>query len=118
MLLGEHTKGVFVTTSNFRRGATRTAERYTAMGRPVELINAEHFFQKLGIAQLKRVDITDERINSYVLSSGTHLGSGLTKEFVEDENLFDRPVLATTFTSDELLEISDDGSTSAVILDE
>jgi len=117
LLLGGHMKGIFITTSKFRRGATRTAERYTAMGRPVELVNADQFFQKLGIAQLKRVDITDERINSYILSAGAHIGSGVTKEFVEGENLFDRPVLATIFTRAEMLEIAEDGSTSAAAPD-
>jgi len=117
LLLGGHTKGIFITTSKFRRGATRTAERYTAMGRPVELVNADQFFQKRGIAQLKRVDITDERINSYILSAGAHIGSGVTKEFVEGENLFDRPVVATIFTRTEMLEIAEDGSTSAAAPD-
>lgn len=118
MMLGRHTKGAFVTTSNFRRGAVKTAERFTAMGRPMELINAEQFFQKLGIAQLKRVDITDERINSYILSRGAHLGTGLTKDFVEGENLLDRPIVARIFTRGELLEVAEDGSTSAVIANE
>jgi restriction system protein len=117
LLLGGHTKGIFITTSKFRRGATRTAERYTAMGRPVELVNADQFFQKLGIAQLKRVDITDERINSHILSAGAHIGSGVTKEFIEGENLFDRPVVATIFTRAEMLEIAEDGSTSAAAPD-
>jgi restriction system protein len=117
LLLGGHTKGVFVTTSRFRRGATRTAERYTAMGHPVELVNADQFFQKLGIAQLKKVDITDERINSYILSAGAHIGSGETKEFVAGENLFDRPVVATISTRAEMLEIAKDGSTSAAAAD-
>jgi restriction system protein len=117
LLLGGHTKGIFITTSKFRRGATRTAERYTAMGRSVELVNADQFFQKLGIAQLKRVDITDERINSYILSAGAHIGSGVTKELVEGENLFDRPLLATIFTRAEMLEIAEDGSTSAAAPD-
>jgi restriction system protein len=117
LLLGDHTKGIFITTSKFRRGATRTAERYTAMGRPVELVNADQFFQKLGIAQLKRVDITDERINSYILIAGAHIGSGVTREFVEGENLFDRPIVATVFTRAEMLEIAEDGSTSAAAPD-
>jgi restriction system protein len=111
LLLGGHTKGIFVTTSNFRRGATRTAERFTAIGCPVELINAERFFQKLGIAQLKQFHILDKRISSYILKPGTHLGSSLTKEFVEGENLLDRPVMARIFTRDELLEVTEDGRT-------
>ena len=70
------------------------------------------------IAQFKRIDITDERINSYILSPGAHLGSGFAKQFVEGENLLDRPVVARTFTRDELLEVAEDGSTSAVAPDE
>ena len=117
LLLGGHTKGIFITTSKFRRGATKTAKRYTAIGRPVELVDADQFFQKLGIAQLKRVDITVERIYSFILSDGAHIGSGVTKEFVEGENLFDRPVVATIFTRAELLEIAEDGTTSAAAPD-
>jgi restriction system protein len=107
LMLGEHTRGVFVTTSEFRRGARQTAERFGALGLPIELINAKRLFEALGIAQLKTASITAERINSYILSSGAHVGSGITKEFVEGENLLDRPVVATIFLRDELLEISD-----------
>lgn len=114
LMLGGHTSGVFVTTSKFRRGAVKTAERFTQLGSPVELIGAGRFFDVLGIAQLKNIDITDERINSYVLSPGAHLGSGLTKDFVVGEDLRDRPIVATMFTRSELLEIADDGSTDAV----
>ena len=118
LLLGGHTKGVFVTTSNFRRGAVRAAERFTALGRPVELIDARRFFDALGIAQIKNIDITDERISSYVLAPCAHLGSGLTKEFVEGEDLRARPIVSTIFTRSELLEIADDGSTGAVTADD
>ena len=112
LLLGGHTKGVFVTTSKFRSGATRTAERFTAMGHPVELVNVEQFFQKLGIAQLKHADITDDHINSRIFSSGEHLGSGLPRGFVEGENLLDRPVVARTFLRNEILEVNEDGTTA------
>jgi restriction system protein len=111
LLVGGHTKGVFVTTSEFRRGAVRTAEQLTAMGRPVELVNTEEFFKKLGIAQIKHVDITDDHINSRILSSGEHLGSGLPRGFVEGENLIDRPVVARIFLRDEILKMDEDGTT-------
>jgi restriction system protein len=105
LVLGGHTKGVFVTTSTFRRGAVSTARRFKALGMPVELVDAAQFFKSLGIAQLKRNDLTQERISSYVLSPGAHLGSGVTKEFVEGEDLRDLPVIARIFTCSELLEI-------------
>jgi restriction system protein len=109
LLVGGHTKGVFVTTSGFRRGAVRTAERLTAMGRPVELVNAEQFFRKLGIAQLNHNSITDYQVNSWIFSPGEHLGSGLTRGFVDGENLLDRPVVIRTVLRSEMLEIEGDG---------
>jgi restriction system protein len=110
LVYGGHTKGIFVTTSSFRRGAKKTAKRFREIGYPVELIDAKRFFEALGIAQLKFTEISSERINSYVLSPGVHVGSGSFKEFVEGENLVARPVVAMIFTRDELLEVDEDGS--------
>ncbi|AOH86338.1 hypothetical protein AWL63_22650 [Sphingomonas panacis] len=49
------TRGMFVTTSSFRSGAFKTADRYTSLGRPVTLVDAPRFFDALGFSQT-RVD--------------------------------------------------------------
>lgn len=45
------TRGIFVTTSSFQRGATRTATLAALRGIPVELIDAPRFYAALGISQ-------------------------------------------------------------------
>jgi hypothetical protein len=55
-------------------------------------------------AQLKKVDITNTRIKSYILTFDAHISSGVAKAFVEGEKLFDRPVVMKTFTRTEILE--------------
>jgi restriction system protein len=47
-------KGMFVTTSDFQRGATDTAKNSGHRGFPVELVNADEFFSALGLAQRQR----------------------------------------------------------------
>jgi restriction system protein len=107
--LGAHTRGVFLTTSSFRKGAKTTARRYAAIGVPIELMDAERFFKALGIAQRQSLDFTDEQINFYILMSpGIHIGTGLTKEFEPGENLLDRKVLAQAFFEDEWIELERD----------
>jgi restriction system protein len=114
LVYGRHTKGIFVTTSSFRRGAKKTAKRFAEIGYPVELVDAQRFFEALGIAQLESSDISSDRFNSHAMISGAHVGSGPFKEFVDGENLFDRPVVAMTFTRSELLEIDEDGNATVV----
>jgi restriction endonuclease Mrr len=43
LLVNKCTRGVFVTTSAFRRGAKRTASALATIGRPIELVDAERF---------------------------------------------------------------------------
>jgi restriction system protein len=105
LLLGGHTKGIFITTSSFRSGARKTADRYKAIGLPIELMDAERFLDALGISQLRSLELTDEEINSWILSPGAHIGTGLTKEFVPGDDLTERPVMASSFAKDEILEI-------------
>lgn len=45
------TKGMFVTTSRFRSGAHHSAERAAQCGYPVELVDANRFFEALAISQ-------------------------------------------------------------------
>ncbi|HEY0152503.1 MAG TPA: restriction endonuclease [Longimicrobium sp.] len=105
LLLDGRTRGVFVTTSDFRKGARRAAAKYATKGYPIELVNASGFLEALGIAQITKFEINDERITKYVLSVGHHLGSGVHKEFVPGEDLTERPIAIQTHTRDELIEL-------------
>lgn len=112
LMQGRHTKGIFVATSNYRSGAKRTAEDLTAIGLPIELINAEEFLKMLGIAQHNSFEFKQDKITSYVLSKGVHIGTGLHKDFVPGEDLRDRPVIVQAFTSSELIELESGLSSS------
>ena len=52
MILGGHTKGIFVTTSRFSAGALQAANTATANGLPIELVDGEEFLRKLRLAQV------------------------------------------------------------------
>jgi restriction system protein len=108
LMQGGHTKGIFVATSNYRSGAKRAAEDFTAIGLPIELINAEAFLKMLGIAQQNSFEFKQDKITSYVLSKGAHVGTGVHKDFVPGEDLRDRPVVIQAFTSSELIELESD----------
>lgn len=105
LMLGKHTKGIFVTTSSFRSGAQKTAERYHSIGLPMELIDVEKFLDALGVAQRKSHELLNEEITSWVLLPGAHMGSGLKKEFISGEDLRERPVVASIYTRDEIIEL-------------
>ncbi len=51
LLLNNLTSGVFVTTSEFTRGAKRTADGYAQGGYPIELVDAEGFYDRLRISR-------------------------------------------------------------------
>ena len=105
LVLGGHTKGIFVTTCSYRSGARETAERYGAIGYPIELVDAEQFLSALGIAQIRSLEVDGERIASYVMSSGAHIGSGLTGDFLPGEDLLCREPVVMTFTRGELIDM-------------
>jgi len=44
-------QGIFVTTSRYRSGAVETARRFRYRGFPIELVDAERFFEMLNIAR-------------------------------------------------------------------
>jgi restriction system protein len=52
VILGKHTKGIFVTTSEYQGGARKTAKSAGEKGVPIELINASDFLSMLQIAQM------------------------------------------------------------------
>ncbi len=105
LMQGHHTKGIFVTTSNYRSGAKRTAQDFTSIGIPIELIDAQRFLSMLGIAQTNTFELSYETAVSYVLGNGVHVGTGLHKEFVSGEDLRERPVIVRTITSSELIDL-------------
>ncbi len=65
LLLGGFTKGVFVTTSDFQKGAVRTAEASQRKGIPIELMDYQRFFDALKLTQLtvNREDISWDSYN-------------------------------------------------------
>jgi restriction system protein len=103
LLSGGHTKGIFITTSNFRSGAKKTANKLAAGGYPIELVDAERFLEALGIAQLRSFTLTPEQINSYIFNSGIHIGTGVHKDLVPGEDLRDRQVVVMGWSKDDLL---------------
>jgi restriction system protein len=54
LILGGMTKGMFVTTSGFQSGVPGTAGRFAARGIPIELLNAQRFYDALRVAQINR----------------------------------------------------------------
>lgn len=53
LVLGGYTRGVYVSASRFSRGAREAAHRSTRTVMPIELVDADRFFDMLGYAQLK-----------------------------------------------------------------
>jgi hypothetical protein len=104
LLVNGHTRGVFVTTSSFRRGAKATAKEVTATGYPVELMDAERVLDALGISQFNSSELDQERYAAYVLSHGVDLGSGRAQEFVAGENLVDHPVVMQAIPTADLID--------------
>ena len=51
LLLGGMTKGMFITTSKFQSGCSKTVEKYQQRGYTIELYDAARFYEALRIAQ-------------------------------------------------------------------
>ena len=105
LVLRGHTKGIFVTTSTFRRGAVTTARKYSAIGHPIELMDAEGFLAALGIAQERSFQLDDQKIADYILSANVHLGSGVAKDFLAGEDLTERKILAQSWCSEDIFDL-------------
>jgi len=54
LLIHDCTAGVFVTTSEYQRGAVVAAQKASARGFPIELYDASRLYDALQIAQAKR----------------------------------------------------------------
>ncbi len=63
LMFGGFVRGIFVTTSNYRSGAIAAAKQAAKTCVPIELIDAEAFYEALGVAQLKGHDLTADIIN-------------------------------------------------------
>lgn len=108
LLQNGHTKGIFITTSKYRRGAKQAAQEFTSIGYPIELIDAEHFLGALGVAQHNSFEFDEKKAISYVLSRGLHIGTAVHKDFVPGEDLRDRQVVVRAWTSSELFDLRDE----------
>ncbi len=109
LLQNGHTKGIFITTSEYRKGAREAAREFTAIGYPIELIDAERFLAALGIAQHNSFELDEERAISYVLSRGLHIGTAAHKDFVPGEDLRERQVVVSSLLGSELFDLRGEG---------
>lgn len=64
LILGDMTRGVFVTTSDFQSGCSTTAEKYSSRGLPIELLNAERFYEALRIERSDVFLSSDELVDA------------------------------------------------------
>ena len=107
-MLGSFTKGIFVTTTKYRNGAKNTAKKFKSIGIPIELVDAEKFLSALGIAQHKVFSLPQDKVVSYILSTGLHVGTGVHRDFTPGgEDLRSRAVVASILTGSELMELQD-----------
>ncbi|MDG2537795.1 restriction endonuclease [Dyella jiangningensis] len=60
LVLGGYTKGAFVTSSRFSKGAIQAAKRSAELHVPIELIDADNFFDALRYSQLCSVPGPDD----------------------------------------------------------
>lgn len=79
------TRGIFVTTSGFQSGGTRTTGQYKARGYEIELYDAERFYEALKIAQRNMYGSLEELPVAEVLS---HLAK--IEDYATDRLAFER----------------------------
>jgi restriction system protein len=60
LVIGEFTRGIFVTTSAFTSCSREAAVSLAGKGIPIELIDADNFFRKLEITKRKPYSSYDE----------------------------------------------------------
>ena len=64
LTLGGYASGVFVTSSKFRSGAISSAKRSSEFAIPIDLVDADRFFDMLGYAQLNQAPGPEECIRT------------------------------------------------------
>ena len=104
LILNGHTRGAFVTTSSFRRGATSAAHRFGTIGIPIELIDCDRFFEALGIAQRKTWRLDLDAIRNRMMVEGVHIGSGKYAPYKEGEDLLDRKIVICIYLASEFID--------------
>lgn len=60
LIMGNFTAGIFVSSSRFRRGAIRAAQKCSESIMPIELIDANRFLDMLGSVQLKHKPVPED----------------------------------------------------------
>lgn len=110
LILNGHTRGAFVTTSSFRRGAKSAARRFGSIGTPIELYDCERFFEALGVAQRKTCQWEPETLRKRILVEGVHIGSGTYVPYREGEDLLAREIVICVYVPDELIDTSESQS--------
>jgi restriction endonuclease Mrr len=65
LLINGMTRGMFVTTSSFQSGAERTSALAGMRGIAVELVDAQRFYDALGIAQRNAYETLADRSAPY-----------------------------------------------------
>lgn len=108
LMLNGMTEGVFVTTSSYRRGAIKTAEKYTHMGHPIRLLDCRRFLEALEIAQLKQFNLDGKTFSKRVLAKGAYVGSGIEKPFVEKEDIYSRRIISSAYLTSELFDLNEE----------
>jgi restriction system protein len=116
LLINGHTKGIFVTTSGFRKGATRTAQESAFRGYPVELWDANAFLAALGVAQIKSLPdlLRPERLTSYISMPGLYLGLRPFQEFIPGEDLWERGGIGMLTTPEVLRQVVEELTTENI----
>lgn len=74
LIVGGITKGMFVTTSRFSRGAEKCARRLRRRGMPIKLLDAERFFDALRLARKPAYQTLD----NWLIGPGQSAISSLT----------------------------------------
>ena len=59
LILAGLNKGIFVTTSTYQPGAMAAAEHFTSLTLPIELIDADRFYDALKLSQRQNLDIDE-----------------------------------------------------------
>jgi len=65
LILNDHTRGIFITTSGFTAGSKIAAGVYGAKGLPIELVDAQKFFSALRLAQRSPYNDSAEWLEQY-----------------------------------------------------
>jgi restriction system protein len=108
LILNRCTEGVFVTTSSYRKGAVKTADKYKGLGYPIRLLDCQKFFDALEIAQLQQFSLDEEFFWKKIFSKGAYIGSGVEKPFMQKENIYSREVISTVTVSSDLIDLRDE----------